>query len=115
MIKGNELIELGYPNGPIIGQLVERIAEYTERGICDRKYLLKLLEREFGVPNPKVKMRDQALDFGKAIEATNKDERANVEAVTAKMNQLLKTPVIVGGAIMPDACPAGMGEAVTTR
>lgn len=112
MIKGNELIELGYPNGPLIGQLVERIAEYQERGICDRKYLLKLLEREFGTPNPKVKMRDRAIGFGKAIEATNKDERANVEAVTGKMNQLLKTPVITGGAIMPDACPAGLGEAV---
>jgi len=112
LIKGNELIELGYPAGPLIGQLVERIAEYQERGICDRKYLLKLLEREFGEPNPKVKMRDRALPFGKAIEASNKDEKANIEAVTAKMNQLLKTPVIVGGAVMPDACPAGGGEAV---
>lgn len=111
MIKGNEIIELGYHPGPLIGQMLERIDEYQKNGVNDRQYMFKLLKREFGEPNPKVKMRDSALPFGIAIEATCDDDAKNIEAVKGYMNALLKTPVIVGGAVMPDACPAGSAKA----
>ena len=35
------------------------------------------------------------------------EEAANVEAVARSMAELMRTPVVRAGAIMPDACPAG--------
>jgi len=40
MIKGNELIEIGYQSGPLIGQMIKRINEHQKSGINDRQYLL---------------------------------------------------------------------------
>jgi len=34
-------------------------------------------------------------------------EEANVKAVFAAMDQLMRTPTLVAGAVMPDACPTG--------
>ena len=47
------------------------------------------------------------LSFYSNIVAANEAEQANVDAVTASMEELMRTPVVVAGAIMPDACPAG--------
>ncbi len=41
------------------------------------------------------------------IRAENEAELANVDAVKATMREVMRTPVTVVGAIMPDACPAG--------
>ncbi|MCV6547073.1 MAG: RtcB family protein [Cohaesibacter sp.] len=41
------------------------------------------------------------------IDAENKDELANLDAVKHHMAELMRTPTIEAGAIMPDACPAG--------
>jgi len=41
------------------------------------------------------------------IEAETEEERANVRAVVNGMTELLRTPVVRAGAIMPDACPSG--------
>jgi RNA-splicing ligase RtcB len=41
------------------------------------------------------------------IEIEGDDERANVASVEATMRELMRTPVVKAGAVMPDACPAG--------
>nr|WP_247643092.1 RtcB family protein [Pseudovibrio sp. JE062] len=41
------------------------------------------------------------------IEAQSVDEKANLEAVQHHMTELMRTPTVEAGAIMPDACPAG--------
>jgi tRNA-splicing ligase RtcB len=41
------------------------------------------------------------------IDAGDELEAANVEAVGRTMRELMRTPVVRAGAIMPDACPAG--------
>jgi len=48
-----------------------------------------------------------AKDFHVNIEAENEAEEDNVAAVVETMRELMRTPVIKAGAIMPDACPAG--------
>jgi tRNA-splicing ligase RtcB len=60
------------------------------------------------VPPPVIalKPRDGA-GFHRAIEAETEDERQNVDAVVATMTELMRTPTLTGGALMPDACPAG--------
>ena len=49
----------------------------------------------------------EELRFHLNIEAEDELEAANVEAVRRTMHELMKTPVVREGAVMPDACPAG--------
>ena len=48
-----------------------------------------------------------AVPFSEIIEAAHPDEADNVEKVRETMTELMRTPTIEAGAIMPDACPAG--------
>jgi RNA-splicing ligase RtcB len=41
------------------------------------------------------------------LEAATEDEKVNLESVSHHMTELMRTPTIEAGAIMPDACPAG--------
>jgi len=107
-----DLIALGYPAGDAMKLLLACLADLESRGIHDPKYALKLLRREFGPPPPKLAMCDLTEPLAEALLATTPDEIANLHAVRRQMNALLRTPVISRGAIMPDACPAGSGEAV---
>lgn len=112
LIDSKDLIAAGYEPGPIFKALFEKIAEYESRGITDKKYALKLLKRDHAPPPPKAVMREKAVAFSEAILTETKEEKANVAKVRSKMTELLKTPVIARGAIMPDACPAGSATAV---
>ncbi len=52
------------------------------------------------------------IDYSRSVEADPSSpdfhhETANVERVFAAMNQLMRTPTLVSGAVMPDACPTG--------
>ena len=107
LIKGEDLIEAGYPSGPQIGEMLKAAAEHEAKGITDPKYLLKLLVRDFDLPPPKMAMRSVAAPCSEAIEAMSPEEEKNVASVRRYMNDLLKVPIIQRGAVMPDACPAG--------
>ncbi|MBB5351287.1 RNA-splicing ligase RtcB [Haloferula luteola] len=111
VITKNDLIAAGYLPGPRLEAMLEKLAEYRTRGITSPKYLIKLLKREFGDPVPKPTLRDSPLPWAEAIRAETREERENLTRVRRQMDQLLRTPVLIGGAIMPDACPAGTAEA----
>ena len=111
ILTGNDLIEAGWPPGPLFPRLLEAACAYEERGITDRSYLLKLLDRDFERPDPKLSRREESLPFSEAIEATCEADEANLAGVRRFMGQLMRTPVIERGAVMPDACPAGAAEA----
>lgn len=113
ILDGKDLIEAGWRPSPRFAEMLAASREAEARGVQDRAYLLKLLARDFpkdadAKPGP----RDEPLPFAEAIEATCEEDAANIAAVRRAMGQLLRTPVIEAGAIMPDACPAGPGEAV---
>lgn len=107
LITGNDLIEAGYPSGPIIGEMLKAAAGIEAKGITDPKYIIKLLMRDFSPPPPKMEMRVAPAAFSEAIEAMNAEEEKNVASVRRYMRELMKVPVIRSGAVMPDACPAG--------
>jgi len=111
-LTSQDLIDAGYEPGPIFKILLAKIDEYEAKGIKDPKYALKLLKRDCGAPVVKLKRRAEPVAFGEAIAPANEVERDNVENVRRQMRQLLRTPVISAGVILPDACPAGPQEAV---
>ncbi len=91
--------------------MLAEAAVLAGRGIADPKYALKLLRRRFGPPPPKAALRDVPAPLAEAIDATTPDAVENLHAVRRRMHALLRSPVILRGAILPDACPAGPGEA----
>ena len=111
LITGNDLIEAGWQPGAQFPELLAAARNLEERGITDPAYILKLLERDFEKADPKLRMREQPIPFSEAIEATCEADEKNLGGVRRFMNQLMKTPVIEAGAVMPDACPAGAAEA----
>lgn len=106
-----DLIKAGYPPGPQLDEMLTALAGLKTRGVTGKKYLLKLLKRDFGPPPPRFAMRDTPLPCAEAITASTKEEQANLAKVREKMGELLATPVIRAGAIMPDACPTSPAPA----
>ena len=111
IITGDDLLEAGWLSGPDIGKALEVAAEYEARGITDRKYLLKLITKNVPKSQPKPGSREEPAPLAEAIEATCEADTKNIGAVRRQMNELLCTPVIERGAVMPDACPAGPAKA----
>jgi len=58
-------------------------------------------------PPPVLPQRSTPAPCQYNITATNDLEAKNVEAVRLTMDKVLRTPVVVEGIVMPDACPAG--------
>ncbi len=111
LVNGQDLIDAGWQPSGQFRDLLDAAAAYEARGIGDKDYILKLLARDYPKAPAKLRLRDAPLGFGEAIEATGPEDENNIQAVRRFMRQLLKSPVIEAGAVMPDACPAGAAEA----
>jgi len=100
-ITGKELIELGFkPN-----KWFKKALAYINVNKLSGEDLLDYLE-QFKLP-AEIFPFENPVDFKINIRAEFDDEEENVESVIDTMNELMKTPTIVNGAIMPDACPTG--------
>lgn len=100
-ITGNDLITLGFRQGKWMKNALRHIHEHRLEGDA----LLHYLE-QFKQPDP-INLHPKPLDFAINIKAESALEEANVKAVINTMQTLMKTPTLVAGAVMPDACPAG--------
>lgn len=100
-ITGNDLIKLGFHSGKWMKHAILHINEMDLQGNALMNYL-----EQFRLP-AEVKPFEKAVEFAINIRPENELEQANVHSVLSTMNALMKTPTIVGGAVMPDACPTG--------
>jgi len=100
-INGNTLIELGYRPGKWFKTAIAHINDNQ----LDDTAMLAYLE-QFKAP-PIIDLHKEAVPFSINIKAENEQEAENVTTVIASMKELMKTPTLVDGAIMPDACPTG--------
>jgi tRNA-splicing ligase RtcB len=100
-VTGKTLIELGFCPDKWFKQALEHINSNKLQGDAMLQYL-----EQFKAP-PLTDLHATAMNFAVNIEAENDLEESNVNTVLATMNSLMRTPTLVKGAIMPDACPAG--------
>ena len=100
MITGRDLIDAGFPQGPEFGAALEHL-----KSIDFPNSELKNWVSE-NAPEPRVKPQ-APIKYNSYIESENDLEEANVQSVKSTFEELLKTPTIRYGSIMPDACPAG--------
>ncbi len=100
MITGKDLIALGYKPSKWFKEAIDYANQHELSGQSLVDYLKEV--------SPKiVEPHDTPIPFHQNIQAEDEDEILNVESVIATMNELMKTPTIVKGAVMPDACPTG--------
>ncbi len=99
-ITGKDLIELGYIQGRWFKEALEFANAQNLKGIELTSYL-------DGVAPVYVDPHSEPVPYHMNIRAENEEEKANVESVKRTMDELMRTPTVVNGAVMPDACPTG--------
>jgi tRNA-splicing ligase RtcB (3'-phosphate/5'-hydroxy nucleic acid ligase) len=103
MISGNELKELGYRSSKWFGPAINFANENNLEGESLKAYLETVAPKD-------IEPYAEPIDFYKNIRAETEEEKDNVERVFAAMEGLMRTPTLIGGAVMPDACPTGEGQ-----
>lgn len=100
MITGNHLLQLGYKPAKWFREAIDK-ANANQISVEMLADFLQTVAPKYITP------LDEAVPFYKNIRAETNEEFENVQQVLSSMNLLMKTPTLVGGAIMPDACPTG--------
>ena len=108
VINGNHLIEWGYKPGPHFTRLLKVANHARGWGASDEVIQAILAKEDIPIPVEKKGLNEEGIPYASFV-VTNDDEatKANVEAVHAHMNVIMRLPTVVRGAVMPDACPAG--------
>ena len=100
MVTGKTLIELGLKPSKYFKEIIEFANKNNLEGQSILNYANSIMPE---IINP----YDTPLFYFKNIRAESEDEVSNVQQVFDTMEELMKTPTIVKGAVMPDACPTG--------
>lgn len=100
-VTGHDLIALGFLQGKWMKNAIKHINNHNLEGEAMHRYL-----EQFKLPDP-IELHEKPIDFAINIKAENALEEDNVKTVINSMQTLMRTPTLVDGAIMPDACPAG--------
>ncbi|MHA3915752.1 RtcB family protein [Halovulum sp. GXIMD14793] len=101
-ITGQDLIAMGYEPGAWFGAALGHVNTAGLSGEDLRSYLDSVAPQMI----PKIPLQDR-VGYAFNLEAETEAEVENVAAVKASMDILMRTPTVVDGAVMPDACPAG--------
>lgn len=102
MITGKTLIALGYKPGKWFKEALAHANKENLSGEALTQFL------ESAKPNIEViEPHNVPVDYYKNIRAETEEEIGNVASVLATMDELMRTPTIINGAVMPDACPTG--------
>lgn len=100
-ITGQTLIEMGFRSAKWFKEALEYINEKQLKGEALDNYL-----EQFKSPDP-IDLHKNDIPFSINIKAENELEETNVNSVVETMKTLMKTPTLINGSIMPDACPTG--------
>jgi len=103
-ITGHTLIEMGFKPASWFGQALAYANREGLSGLALEKYL-KQTEEANRIDY--IEPHAESVTYSRNIRAEQEDERLNVESVFATMDELMKTPTMIKGAVMPDACPTG--------
>ena len=103
MITGKDIIDLGFKPSKWFKEVIDYANQNQLSGDSLKDYIESV--------RPKyIEPHSEPIDFYKNIRAETDEEADNVKMVLDTMQDLMKTPTLVGGAVMPDACPTGEGQ-----
>ena len=99
-ITGKTLIDLGFKSGKWFKGAIAYVNENKLKGEALITYLDSVAPQT-------IDPFETGKAYQKNIEAETAEETNNIERVFQTMDELMKTPTVVNGAVMPDACPTG--------
>ena len=99
-IRGKTLIDLGYKPAKWFSEAIEQANNKNLSGEALKEFLETVCVKE-------IEPHQESKQYHKNIEAETEHEVSNVNSVFETMDELMKTPTITAGAVMPDACPTG--------
>lgn len=99
MITGKTLIEWGFKPGSWFRDAIKAL---NEAGDIPYKDLRRIAADFESTSTP---LRKAGLPYHVNLKPDNPIEQENLDKVKAHMNELMKVPTVVTGAVMPDACP----------
>lgn len=107
-VTGADLIGWGHRPGPAFPALLARANAARAEGFGLVR-IRQMLDADLPppAPEPLALRKAGAVPLHVSIRAENADEQDNIDKVLATMAEVLKTPTVTAGAVMPDACPAG--------
>ena len=104
MITGNDLIKLGYKPAKWFKEAIEHI---NSNDLSDEDMVTYINSVLPPPAPPTVEPFETPVKYHLNLTAESELEKDNLQKVCETMDVLMRTPVVVGGAVMPDACPAG--------
>jgi RNA-splicing ligase RtcB len=99
-ITGKDLIKLGFEEGPEIPRALNVVNGLGLEGSALEDWVAQ------NAPKPRIGLQENP-GYILNLDAETVDEEDNVTKVKETMDVLMRTPTLVKGAVMPDACPAG--------
>ena len=103
MITGKTLINLGFKPDKWFKEAIE----YANENNLEGDILMDFLNQSEPIKAEYIELYDKPVSYNKNIIAETSNEIENVKSVFETMDELMKTPTVVSGAVMPDACPTG--------
>lgn len=103
MVTGNTLIELGFKPAK---WFKDAIAVANKKGL-EGKQLIHFLKCVAPKKVITIEPFEKPVKYIENIDVNTKDEIINYTSLLKTMDELMKTPTVITGAIMPDACPTG--------
>lgn len=100
-ITGKTLINLGYEPSNWFSEAID----FANKNNLSGKKLTNYLDSM--IPPPPINPHSDPINYYKNIRAEHVEEMSNVDMVFETMDELMKTPTVIGGAVMPDAFPTG--------
>lgn len=100
-ITGHDIKAMGFPPAKWYRKAIDHINDNE----LSKEEIETYLE-QFRLPEP-VGLLETPAPYSLNIMAENELEEENISKVRSTMDEVMKTPTVIGGAVMPDACPAG--------
>jgi len=107
LLTGTDLKNWGHTPGPQFRTLLEQAKGMQDDGM-DVAAIRTALDIHIPKTPTQVELHPEgAIVLQESLAPMDEDEQRNLERVRETMRAVLRTPTVVGGAILPDACPAG--------
>lgn len=103
MITGNDILALGYKPSKWFKAVIAYANENQLSGESLKNYIESIRPKH-------LEPHTEPIPFFLNIKAETAEEAENVKMVIDTMQVLMKTPTLIGGAVMPDACPTGENQ-----
>lgn len=99
-ITGRRLLDAGFPEGPAFGEALKTLqgGHITDAGLS--QWVAD------NAPAPRMQLQTPP-ELIVNLDADTPDEEDNRTKVIETILEVMKTPIVTSGVVMPDACPAG--------